>query len=194
MSDSLTITLIYGSYRSDRNGIRAVRYLQSKLEARGHHVQVVDAQEQDLPILDKMYKEYDKGSAPEALQTLADMYSKTDAFVVVAGEYNHSIQPGLSNILDYFLEEYSWRPSAIVSYSVGGFGGVRAAMQLRAMLGELGMPSIPSIFAISQIHKTLKEDGTDSKSTLTKFAERYMNELEWYANALKAQRDKGVPY
>jgi NAD(P)H-dependent FMN reductase len=35
---------------------------------------------------------------------------------VVSGEYNHSIPPALSNLLDYFIEEYLWRPSAIVCY------------------------------------------------------------------------------
>jgi NAD(P)H-dependent FMN reductase len=40
--------------------------------------------------------------------------------------------------LDHFLEEYFWRPSAIVCYSAGQFGGVRAAMQLRMTLAELG--------------------------------------------------------
>ena len=44
------------------------------------------------------------------------MYRAADAFVV-SGEYNHSIPPALSNLLDHFLEEYFWRPSAIVCYS-----------------------------------------------------------------------------
>ena len=34
--------------------------------------------------------------------------ARADAFVVVSGEYNHSIPPALSNLLDYFLEEYLW--------------------------------------------------------------------------------------
>ena len=39
-----------------------------------------------------------------------------DAIVVVSGEYNHSIPPALSNLLDHFLEEWFWKPSAIVCY------------------------------------------------------------------------------
>ena len=56
-------------------------------------------------------------------------------FAIVSGEYNHGIPPGLKNLLDHFLEEYFFRPSAIVCYSAGQFGGVRAAMQLRAECG-----------------------------------------------------------
>ena len=77
---------------------------------------------------------------------LAGRIKAADAFIIVSGEYNHSIPPALSNLLDHFLEEYFWRPSAIVCYSGGSFGGVRAAVQLRAMLCELGTPSIPSLF------------------------------------------------
>src|SRR5262249_4024180 len=97
-------------------------------------------------LLDRMYKEYPRGHGPDPLESLAALYRSADAFVVVSGEYNHSVPPALSNLLDYFLEEYFWRPSAIVCYSAGQLGGVRAAMQLRATLCELGMPSIPSLF------------------------------------------------
>jgi NAD(P)H-dependent FMN reductase len=55
----------------------------------------------------------------------------------------------MKNTLDYFLEEYFFKPSAIVSYSTGGFGGVNAAQHLRLIFAELGAPSISSSFAIS---------------------------------------------
>ena len=113
-----------------------------------------------MPLLDRMYKEYEKGTAPQILESLATLYRTADAFVVVTGEYNHSIPPALSNLLDHFLEEYFFRPSAIVCYSSGAFGGVRAAMQLRAMLCELGMPSISSLFPIPSIQTAFDDDGT----------------------------------
>ena len=34
-----------------------------------------------------------------------------------------TIPPALSNLLDHYLEEWFWRPSAIVCYSAGSFGG-----------------------------------------------------------------------
>jgi hypothetical protein len=67
--------------------------------------------------------------------------------------------PALSNLLDHFLEEYFWWPSAIVCYSSGGFGGVRAVTQLRVMLCELGMPSIPSLFPIPKIQDAFGATG-----------------------------------
>ena len=191
---SLTVPVILGSVRTERLGLRAARLLVAALEARGHEAPLVDPAELDLPLLDRMYKEYPKGEAPEPLERLATLYRRSDAFVVVSAEYNHSIPPALSNTLDHFLEEYFWRPSGICCYSAGQYGGVRAAMQLRAMLAELGTPSIPSLLPIPRIQKALSEAGEPAEEWLGKATKKFLDELTWYAEALRAQRAAGTPY
>jgi len=190
----MKVVVLVGSVRSDRKGIRAARFVQRGLAARGHDVTLVDPCEEKLPLLDRMYKEYPKGSAPEVLERLATLYRAADGFVVVSGEYNHSIPPALSNLLDHFLEEYFFRPSAIVCYSTGQFGGVRAAMQLRAMLCELGMPSISSLCPIPSIGTALSEAGETTDARLEKRFARFASEFEWYAGALATARLAGTPY
>jgi len=190
----LKTVVLVGSVRSDRQGIKAARFVRRTLIARGHEVTIVDPLELKLPLLDRMYKEYGRGQAPPALESLATLYRAADAFVIVTGEYNHSIPPALSNLLDHFLEEYFFRPSAIVCYSAGAFGGVRAAMQLRAMLAELGMSSIPSLFPVPRIASAFDGEGAPLESSYVKRFERFATELEWYANALRDARSKGVPY
>ena len=192
--DPLDILVVYGSVRGTRQGIRAARFLVNQLSERGHAASLVDPLEESLPLLDRMYKEYPKGTAPEGLERLAGRFRKADAFLIVCGEYNHSIPPALSNLLDHFLEEYFWRPSAIACYSAGPFGGVRAAMQLRAMLGELGMPSIPSLYAVPVVQKAFGEDGAPTDPEAPRRVSKFLNELEWYARALKAARKNGTPY
>jgi NAD(P)H-dependent FMN reductase len=191
---ALKLVVLVGSVRSDRQGIKAARYVEQAFTARGHDVTVVDPLALQLPLLDRMYKEYEKGKAPDVLERLATLYRKADAFVVVSGEYNHSIQPALSNLLDYFLEEYFFRPSAIVCYSAGAFGGVRAAMQLRAMLCELGMPSVSSLLPIPKIQTAFDETGNPRDSEMDRRFARFASELEWYANALREARRNGTPY
>ena len=129
MPDALDLLVIYGSVRPHRQGIKAAKFLVEACRGRGHQTTLIDPLEERLPLLEKMYKEYEKGQAPEVLERLATRIRAADAFIIVSGEYNHSIPPALSNLLDHFLEEYFWRPSAIVCYSAGAFGGVRAAMQ-----------------------------------------------------------------
>ena len=190
----LNVPVILGTVRSERVGPRVARYLVRMLEARGHRPTLIDPEEYPLPLLDKMYKEYPPGGAPPVLERLAQVIKPADAYLIVSGEYNHSIPPALSNLLDHFLEEYFFKPSAIACYSPGAFGGVRAAMQLRAMLAEMGMSSIPSILPFPKVHEALDADGRPSSERTDKSAGRFLAELEWYANALKAARAQGVPY
>ena len=190
----LKIAVLYGSVRTERKGIRAARFVVDQLSERGHEPTLVDALEYRLPLLDRMYKEYPKGQAPEPLERLATLYRAADAFVIVSGEYNHGIPPALSNLLDHFLEEYFFRPSAIVCYSAGAFGGVRAAMQLRMSLAELGMPSIPSLFPIPKVQDAFEEDGRAKDVAYERRIGRFVDELAWYAEALKAARARGLPY
>ena len=120
----LNIAILYGSVREARVGIRAVRFLDGALRRRGHTITIVDALEQQLPLLDRMYKEYPRGSAPPVLEALGRLYRHSDAFAIVSGEYNNGIPPALKNLLDHFLEEYSGprRSSATRPASSAAFG------------------------------------------------------------------------
>ena len=191
---SLRIAVLLGSVRRDRVGGRAATLVVRELERRGHQVELVDPLELQLPLLDRMYKEHPKGEAPEPLEGLAEIYRNADGFLVVSGEYNHGIPPALKNLLDHFLEEYFWRPSGIVCYSAGGFGGVRAAMQLRMTLAELGMSSVPSILPIPRISQSINEDGVAIEPIVDRSANRFLDEFLWYATALKDARMSGTPY
>src|ERR1700743_1851251 len=95
--DRLTIPVLLGSVRSDRQGIRAAHLVVDALEQRGHEAVLVDPMELKLPLLDRMYKEYPKGSAPETLERLATLYRRADGFLIVSGEYNNSMPPALTN-------------------------------------------------------------------------------------------------
>jgi multimeric flavodoxin WrbA len=50
------ILVLYGSYRSDRMGIRLAHFVVDGLRARGNDVELIDAKEVGLPMLDRMYK------------------------------------------------------------------------------------------------------------------------------------------
>lgn len=186
---ALKIVVFYGSVRSARQGIKAARFIVSMCRRRGHEVDLIDPVEYRLPLLDKMYKEYEPAQAPAELQRMASLIVPADAYVVVSGEYNHGVPPALSNLLDHFLEEYFFKPSAIVCYSGGSFGGVRAAMSLRAMLAEMGMSSIPSLLPIPRVQDAFDEDGTPKDANYLERVDKFLTELEWYAHALKVARE-----
>ena len=186
---SLHYAVLLGSVRRDRMGLRAARMVMAALAARGRAATLVDPLELRLPLLDRMFKEYPAGEAPQALADLARLYRDVDGFLMVSAEYNHGIPPALKNLLDHFLEEYFFRPSGIVCYSAGRYGGVRAAMQLRMTLGELGMSSIPSLLPIPDIGHALDEAGAVADPRLDRATTRFLDEFDWYARALKRERE-----
>jgi NAD(P)H-dependent FMN reductase len=190
------ILVFYGSYRSDRMGIRLAHFVVDGFRARGDDVELIDAREVGLPMLDRMYKEYSKGQAPERLEKLAGQIRGADGFVFITGEYNWGVQPGLKNLTDHFLEEWFWRPAAIASYSAGRFSGARAATAWHGTLSEMGMVVVSSTIAVGPIAQTLSVDGKPlgegGKAVAHAFA-RFADDLAWWMEAAKAQRARKPP-
>lgn len=194
MSDNILI--FYGSYRSDRQGIRLADYLVSAFAARGAQTELIDAKAIDLPMLDRMYKEYPKGEAPPRLEELAGKIRAADAFVFVAGEYNWSVQPGLKNLTDHFLEEWYWRPAAIASYSAGRFAGARSALAWHGILSEMGMIVTSTPLAVGGIGKALDASGGptgDGGAALEHQFPRFADDLAWWTDAARRQRQAVSP-
>src|ERR671922_944087 len=185
------IALIVGSVRRDRQGIKVARWMEEKLKNRNHTVFFIDPLELDLPLLDRMYKEMTDPS--EKMKSFRNEINDAEGYLAVTPEYNHSTSSAMKNTLDYFLEEYYFKPSAIVSYSPGMFGGINAAQQLRLIFAELGAPSISSSFTIPRVHNVF-EDGRLVDEAYDKRVLKFLAEFEWYIKAFKNQRAKGTPY
>ena len=190
------ILVFYGSYRSDRMGIRLATFLVERFGDRGDTAQLVDAKAIGLPMLDRMYKEFEPGTAPPAMEALAQRIRAADAYVFVTGEYNRSIQPGLKNLTDHFLEEWFWRPAAVVSYSTGRLAGARANAAWRPILAEMGMAVISSELVVGSIGEALDPEasptGKDGDALVCAFP-RFADDLAWWTEAARAQRERKAP-
>jgi NAD(P)H-dependent FMN reductase len=190
------VLVFYGSYRSDRMGIRLSDFIVSRMKKRGVDVEFIDAKAVNLPMLDRMYKEYAPGTAPAALEELAGKIKAAGAFVFVVGEYNWGVQPGLKNLTDHFLEEWFWRPAAIASYSAGRISGARSATAWHGTLSEMGMIVISSTLSVGPIGQTLGPDGEptgEAGGGLEKAFPRFADDLAWWTEAAKTQRANRAP-
>jgi NAD(P)H-dependent FMN reductase len=190
------ILVFYGSYRSDRKGIRLATYIVQRFRDRGEDVELVDAKAIDLPMLDRMYKEYPPGGAPPKLEALAEQIRTADAFVFVTGEYNWGVQPGLKNLTDHFLEEWFWRPAAIASYSAGRLSGARSNVAWHGTLAEMGMVVISSTLLVGPITHTLNEHAEpigEGGMALRQAFERFADDLAWWTEAARTQRARKAP-
>ena len=186
------IALFVGSVRRDRQGIKVARWIEERLKNRNHIVFFIDPLELKLPLLDRMYKEM--VNPWEKLRDLRNKVKGAEGYLSVTPEYNHSTSVAMKNTLDYFLEEYYFKPSAIVSYSAGGFGGVNAVQHLRLIFAELGAPSISSPFPISRVQDVFDEHGKLMDERYDERVIRFLDEFEWYIEAFKNQRAKDTPY
>jgi NAD(P)H-dependent FMN reductase len=190
------ILVLYGSYRSDRMGIRLADFVVEGFRARGEDVELIDAKKVGLPMLDRMYKEHKPGTAPAVLEELAGKIRAADGFVFITGEYNWGIQPGLKNLTDHFLEEWFWRPAAIASYSAGRFAGARAALVWHGTLSEMGLVVISSALAVGPIAQSLSAESKpigEGGKALERAFPRFADDLAWWMEAVKAQRARKKP-
>jgi NAD(P)H-dependent FMN reductase len=190
------ILVLYGSYRSERKGIRLADFVVASLLARGESPGLVDAKIVGLPMLDRMYKEYAKGEAPVAMEALATKIRTADAFIFVVGEYNWGMQPGLKNLTDHFLEEWFWRPAAIVSYSAGRLSGARSNSLWHSTLSEMGMVVISSTLTVGPISHTLSASGEpigEAGLALQRAFPRFADDLAWWTEAAKSLRARKAP-
>jgi NAD(P)H-dependent FMN reductase len=190
------ILIFYGSYRSDRMGIRLAEFVVERFRRRGDTVELIDAKAINLPMLDRMYKEYMPENVPEPLERLAAKIRDADGFVFITGEYNWGVQPGLKNLTDHFLEEWFWRPAAIASYSGGRLSGTRSATAWHGILSEMGMVVVSSTIAVGPIAQTLGADGEpigEGGKALEKAFPRFADDLTWWVEAAKAQRQRKAP-
>ncbi|WP_067937012.1 NADPH-dependent FMN reductase [Alicyclobacillus kakegawensis] len=113
-----------------------------------------------------------------------------DGYVIVTAEYNHGPSAVLKNALDYAYVEWVRKPIAFVGY--GGVGAARAIEQLRQIAIELQMAPIRSSVHIQggdfmQVlmgQKTLEE-----LSYLPPLVSNMLDDLAWWANALKVARE-----
>ena len=113
---ALSYVVFLGSTRSGRQGQKVAQYAIEHLRSRGHHVELLDALEQDLPVLRAPYHHYGKYIPHEAPAVLTDAAKKleaADGFLLVDAEYNHTPSPGMINLLDHFYHiQYKFKVSS----------------------------------------------------------------------------------
>lgn len=134
---------------------------------------------------------YQSGEAPETMEEMARTIREADSYVVVTAEYNHSVPPGLLAILGHFGgSNFAFKPCGIVTYSVGPWGGMRAAVSLRPVLAELGCISVSALVGFPSAQDLFNEDGSakNREDRMLGQLPKMFSQLEWTALAMQKQR------
>jgi len=192
----LNVLVFLGSVREStpprpaRLGLRVARACVNQLE-KAHHITLIDPLEIDTSKPFKPHFSYAQGEAPDALESLAQKIEAADAYVMVSPEYNHAMSPALADLLNHFGSSlFSFKPSAIVTYSAGQWGGARAAVNMRTFLAELGCLPVSAMVHIPKAQEVLEENGMFIKETeqWEGYLERTFSQLTWWGDAARRQR------
>lgn len=181
-----------------RLGLRVAKACVSQISQGDHSAELIDPLDLDVGPIFKPYFAYARSKAPVQLQSLADKIEAADGYVMVSPEYNHSMSPALAHLLNHFGSSlFSYKPSAIVTYSAGQWGGTRAAVGMRTFLSELGCLPVSAMIQIAKAHEVLAEDGSflenvDAEGWID-YSDRTFSQLKWWASAAKSQRDEIDP-
>ena len=181
-----------------RLGLRVARACVAQLHQGDTSVELIDPLDFDLGSIFKPHFSYAQGKAPAQLQALADKIAAANGYVMVSPEYNHSLSPALAHLLNHFGSSlFSYKPSAIVTYSAGQWGGVRAAVGMRSFLSELGCLPVSAMIHVPKAHEVLAEDGNFLASVdaerWTNYFARSFAQLTWWTSAAQQQRNAVDP-
>jgi len=184
--------------KPQRLGLRVSRACTDLLERHGAEVELIDPLDLAFEPVFKPHFSYPKGEAPDALESLAKKIVAADAYVMVSPEYNHSISPALAHMLNHFgSSQFGFKPSAIVTYSAGQWGGARAAISLRPFLSELGCLPVSAMVHIPKAQEVFAEDGSYLEgvdgANWDKYIGRTLAQLAWWADAARVHREAQDP-
>jgi NAD(P)H-dependent FMN reductase len=185
----LKVAIILGTTRPGRIGEAVARWAYDLAKRRKDAAfELVDIKDYDLPLLDEPVPPSMNQYAHEHTKAWSEKIVSFDAYVFVTAEYNHAIPGALKNAIDYLYQEWNNKAAGFVSY--GSAGGVRAAEQLRLVMGELQIADVRSQVALSlftdfEDFKTFKPSQHHEKSVNS-----MLDQVIVWGNALKTIRTK----
>jgi len=130
---------------------------------------------------------------PEKVKEFKAKIRAADAILIATPEYNYSIPGVLKNVIDWASRPYGdnsfeGKPVAVMSASMGMFGGVRAQYHLRQIFVSLNMHPInrPEVI-VAFAHEKIDENGRVTDETTRKFVRELLESLVAWTRRLKRE-------
>ena len=195
MSPTTNLCVIVGSVREGRFGPVAASWVAD--QARNHGafaVDVLDLASFDIPLALPAAPPILAGDdypRPPAMADLTARLDRADAFVLGTPEYNHSYPASLKAAIDWHFTQWTAKPVAFVSYG-GAAGGRHAVLHLENVLTELHAVTIRNGLSSPNFFSNF-DDGRPSDPNASQYAKAMLEQLLWWADALRSARTR-TPY
>jgi len=186
------IGIVISTTREGRFGDKPAAWIRDLAAARGDlDVEIVDLRDYPMPFFDEPGSPIYAPPQNEVARRWGRKVDELDGFIIVTAEYNRGQPAVLKNALDYAYREFNRKPVAFVGY--GGVGGARAVEQLRLIGVELQMAPTRSgvhIGGADFIGMLMHGKTFADMPHLEPTAAAMLDELSWWARALKAAREE----
>lgn len=187
MTHSHTISVLVGSIRTGRQGIKVANHVANQLKQRGHKVHLIDPLEYPSLLVFQERFRFQK-DPKEDLVKVQQMLDESDGFIGVTPEYNYSYSPQIKQTMDIFFNEFKFKPMSIVGYSGGAFAGVRAIEQLKLAATALGCLPVDAYWALPTVQNQFDENGNLKEAYHQGNLDKVLRTFEWYVAALANHR------
>jgi NAD(P)H-dependent FMN reductase len=180
--NDLHIPVLLGTARQDRRSEKAARFVHGQVRRYGVSTELIDVRDF---LTSATIPAWEDGAHTGSWRKAA---ARADGFIVVSPEYNHGYPGELKILLDAADDEYRRKPVAICGVSTSAFGGARMVEVLRLTLIELQMVPTPSAVYFARMKEIFNEAGVIQDSSYVQRVQEMLDELTWYARALKPAR------
>jgi NAD(P)H-dependent FMN reductase len=194
----MKLQVIVGSTRPTRAADKIVPWVtREAAEHDGLDVEVLDLRDWPLPMfgehMGSIGNPQDPSYSEEIVRRWNRKVAEADAYLIITPEYNHSVPGVLKNALDSVFVSFAFRnkPIAAVGYSTGVGGGIRAIEHLAQIAVEAEMAPVRSAVVIPFVDKAFTDDGEPTDAATALSLRIALEDLAWWAGALKAARDQG---
>ena len=187
----IKIHIIIGSTRQERFSEKPAHWMYEEAKNKpGVEAELLDLRDYPLAFFNEPTPPggMKEGYADPIAQKWVQKIAEADAFIIVTPEYNHGYPAVLKNALDYAYVQWNNKPVGFVSY--GGVAGARSVEQLRQVAIELQMAPIRNAVHIPAFWTMTDDNGNFKGDTLKDAGQKMLDQLVWWAEALKAARER----
>lgn len=188
----MKVGVIVGSTREGRLGERVAKWVVGEAEKQeGWEVELLDLKELNLPLYHEALQpaELQKNYPDEAVKSWSQKIEQKEAFIFITPEYNHGLPASLKNAIDWLYPEWNDKAAALVSYSNGNGGGIRALEQLRQTLAHVGVATVQQETTIARAQDHFSPKGEPTTDSFNGALSRQMTQLDKWGRALSTIRE-----
>jgi len=194
----MKLQIIVGSTRPTRAADKVAPWVVSRAALHeAFETEVIDLRDWQLPMFGEHMGSIGDPTDPSYSDQIVRQWNRkiaeADAYLVITPEYNHSVPGELKNAIDSVFVSFAFRnkPMAMVGYSGGIGGAIRAIEHLTQIAVEVEAAPLRSTVVLPFVDKAFTEDGAPADPATEISLQILLEDLTWWAAALSNARAAG---